>query len=136
MEVSAVETRLEHIRNWRDMYRLEMSCQIVHDSIHDRPGWTREYCLSLAGTPVGMVRSQLMARPKPTVRVPRRQIIACARSICFTRLPVVLSASKCRKHTLATHVHNFRSRRRATDSLRQAQLTCTPDGHAPRAHGF
>jgi GNAT superfamily N-acetyltransferase len=53
VEVSAVETRLEHIRNWRDMYRLEMSCQIVHDSIHDRPGWTREYCVGLAGTPVG-----------------------------------------------------------------------------------
>lgn len=53
VEVSAVETGLEHIRLWRDMYRLEMSCQIVHDSIHDRPGWTHEYLLSLAGTPVG-----------------------------------------------------------------------------------
>jgi GNAT superfamily N-acetyltransferase len=35
------------------MYRLEMSCQIVHDSIHDRPGWTQEYLLAVAGTPVG-----------------------------------------------------------------------------------
>ena len=51
--VSAEETPLEQIRGWRDMYRVEMSCQIVHDSIHDRAGWTREYVLSLAGTPVG-----------------------------------------------------------------------------------
>ncbi len=35
------------------MYRLEMSCQIVHDSIHGRSGWTREYLLEVDGTPVG-----------------------------------------------------------------------------------
>jgi len=35
------------------MYRLEMACQIVHDSIHDRPGWTQEYLLTVAGTAVG-----------------------------------------------------------------------------------
>ena len=52
-DVSAVATSLETIQNWRAMHRLEMSCQIVHDSIHDRPGWTKEYLLSLAATPVG-----------------------------------------------------------------------------------
>jgi GNAT superfamily N-acetyltransferase len=51
--LSAVETTLERIRPWRDMHRLEMSCQIIHDSIHDRPGWTREYLLSVGNTPVG-----------------------------------------------------------------------------------
>lgn len=51
--ISATATTLERIRFWRDMYRLEMSCQIIHDSIHDRPGWTREYLLSAADTPVG-----------------------------------------------------------------------------------
>ena len=35
------------------MYRLEMGCQIVHDSIHERRGWTQEYLLSMSGTPVG-----------------------------------------------------------------------------------
>ncbi len=53
MEVSVVATSLERIRPWRDMYRLEMSCQIIHDSIHDRAGWTQEYLLSLNETPVG-----------------------------------------------------------------------------------
>lgn len=52
-EISASAIGLEGIRRWRDMYRLEMACQITHDSIHDRPGWTREYLLSVGGTAVG-----------------------------------------------------------------------------------
>lgn len=51
--ISATATTLEQIRLWRDKYRLEMSCQIIHDSIHERPGWTHEYLLSVADTPVG-----------------------------------------------------------------------------------
>ena len=53
METSAKATTLEDIVLWRDMYRLEMACQIVHDSIHERPGWTDEFMLFAAGTPVG-----------------------------------------------------------------------------------
>jgi hypothetical protein len=53
MDISVVTAPLDDIRLWRNMYRLEMSCQIVHDSIHSRPGWTQEYRLILAGTPVG-----------------------------------------------------------------------------------
>ena len=30
-----------------------MNCQIIHDSIHVRPGWTIEYALDLAGSLVG-----------------------------------------------------------------------------------
>jgi GNAT superfamily N-acetyltransferase len=51
--ISARATTLERIQPWRDMHRLEMSCQITHDSIHDRPVWTREYLLSVGDTPVG-----------------------------------------------------------------------------------
>jgi GNAT superfamily N-acetyltransferase len=35
------------------MYRLEMSCQVTKDSIHDREGWTQEYLLSVGNTAVG-----------------------------------------------------------------------------------
>jgi GNAT superfamily N-acetyltransferase len=52
-DVSVEEVDLERVRLWRDMYRLEMSCQITKDSIHERSGWTREYLLSMAGAPVG-----------------------------------------------------------------------------------
>jgi GNAT superfamily N-acetyltransferase len=44
---------LESILALRDMYRLEMSCQIIHDSIHSRPGWTQEYSLRIDGRQVG-----------------------------------------------------------------------------------
>ena len=53
MDIAVVAATLDDIRLWRDMYQLEMSCQIVHDSIHIRRGWTQEYRLMLDGTPVG-----------------------------------------------------------------------------------
>jgi len=53
MGFSAKATNLKDIILWRDMYRLEMACQIVHDSIHERRGWTDEYRLVSAGTAVG-----------------------------------------------------------------------------------
>jgi hypothetical protein len=30
-----------------------MNCQIIHDSIHSRPGWTHEYLLTNRGSKVG-----------------------------------------------------------------------------------
>jgi len=53
MVVTAQRCELESILALRDMYRLEMSCQIIHDSIHSRPGWTREYSLRIDGQQVG-----------------------------------------------------------------------------------
>ena len=41
------------IASLRESYREEMKCQIIHDSIHVRSGWTREYALELNGTDVG-----------------------------------------------------------------------------------
>lgn len=37
----------------RVRYREEMNCQIVHDSIHRREGWTKIYVVEWAGQPVG-----------------------------------------------------------------------------------
>jgi GNAT superfamily N-acetyltransferase len=53
MVITAHPCELESIRVLRDMYRLEMSCQIIHDSIHSRPGWTQEYSLRIDGKQVG-----------------------------------------------------------------------------------
>jgi len=53
VELSAKPASLEGILPWRDMYRLEMSCQIIHDSIHSRPGWTQEYALFAGRVAVG-----------------------------------------------------------------------------------
>jgi GNAT superfamily N-acetyltransferase len=62
-------TELATILPWRDVYRQEMNCQVIHDSIHEREGWTREYLLSDGDTPVGY-GSVAVAGPwkdKPTV---------------------------------------------------------------------
>jgi GNAT superfamily N-acetyltransferase len=51
MIVQRVELR--HIEGMRDMYRHEMNCQIIHDSIHVRPGWSHEYLITEDGGKVG-----------------------------------------------------------------------------------
>ena len=69
MELSVKETSVESILPWRDMYRLEMACQIIHDSIHSRRGWTREYALFAGRVAVGY-GSIAIAGPwkdKPTI---------------------------------------------------------------------
>jgi GNAT superfamily N-acetyltransferase len=53
----------------RTRFRQEMNCQIVHDSIHTRPGWTSSYALDLGGTIAGF-GSIAIAGPwkdKPTI---------------------------------------------------------------------
>jgi len=53
LKLSAKAIRLEDMLPWRDMYRLEMGCQIIHYSIHARAGWTREYCVWRNEVPIG-----------------------------------------------------------------------------------
>src|SRR5882672_1106182 len=69
MDRSAKAINVEDILPWRDMYRLEMGCQIIHDSIHSRAGWTLEYLLFAGQIQVGY-GSIAIAGPwkgKPTV---------------------------------------------------------------------
>jgi GNAT superfamily N-acetyltransferase len=53
MEFSANPAATGAVLPWRDMYRLEMNCQIIHDSIHSRAGWTEEYLLFANGAQAG-----------------------------------------------------------------------------------
>jgi len=69
MNASATECPLKDVLRWRDLYRQEMNCQIIHDSIHFRDGWTQEFLLRLGPTLVGY-GSMAVAGPwknKPTV---------------------------------------------------------------------
>lgn len=53
----------------RELHRQEMKCQIVHDSLHRREGWTRGYRLFVGGT-VAAFGSVALAGPwqdKPTI---------------------------------------------------------------------
>lgn len=67
--ITAQRVALEEIAPWRDMYRHEMNCQIIHDDIHARNGWTEEYALRAGDAVVGY-GSVAVAGPwkeKPTI---------------------------------------------------------------------
>jgi GNAT superfamily N-acetyltransferase len=53
MPIDSRQVELRDIEALRDIYRQEMSCQIIHDSIHSRPGWSEEYLLIEGGTKLG-----------------------------------------------------------------------------------
>lgn len=53
MRASATATSASAILPLREHFRREMNCQIVHDSIHRRAGWTNTYALSLDDTIAG-----------------------------------------------------------------------------------
>lgn len=53
MQATALAAEIDDVLRWRDMYRHEMACQITHDSLHTRPGWSQEYLLHHGGTAVG-----------------------------------------------------------------------------------
>ena len=45
MALNAEPVDLAATLPFREAYRREMHCQIVHDSIHARAGWSREFLL-------------------------------------------------------------------------------------------
>jgi GNAT superfamily N-acetyltransferase len=47
MQACAKLVEAAEVLPFRELYREEMRCQIVHDSIHRRPGWTKTYVLEL-----------------------------------------------------------------------------------------
>ena len=44
--ISIRQVKLKAISAMREAYRAEQDCQVVHDSIHARRGWTREYAIA------------------------------------------------------------------------------------------
>ena len=53
MQAQAKLSAAPDVLPFRERYREEMNCQIVHDSIHRRAGWTLTYLLESAGVAVG-----------------------------------------------------------------------------------
>jgi GNAT superfamily N-acetyltransferase len=93
MEFSAKATNLKDIARWRDMYRLEMACQIVHDSIHERRGWTDEYMLFSAGTAIGYGSVAIGGPWKATPTVYEFYVVPHQRLHLFELFRVLLKAS-------------------------------------------
>jgi len=122
-DISAQLAELDAIRCWRDMYRSEMNCQIIHDSIHGRPGWTREYELRRGSTRVGY-GSVAIAGPwagKPTIY--EFYVIPSHRSHVFELFDALLDASSATAMEVQTNdplatvmLHAF-AREVSTDAL-------------------
>ena len=53
MRASARPATADEQVPFRERYRAEMNCQVVHDSIHSRAGWTLPYLLECGGFAVG-----------------------------------------------------------------------------------
>lgn len=53
MEFTVRPVAVADILPWRELYRREMNCQIVHDSLHGREGWTQSYLLETDGETAG-----------------------------------------------------------------------------------
>src|SRR5690349_3262992 len=65
LDISLVSA--EEVRSMRDLYRHEMSCQIIHDSWHAR-GWVDSYLLRLDDRVVGYgLVGGVRADPKDTI---------------------------------------------------------------------
>jgi len=93
MELSAKQTSLERIKALRDLYRQEMNCQIIHDSIHSRPGWTLEYLLSAGGTSVGYGSIAVAGPWKDIPSIYEFYVLPYYRSRLFDLFSVLLEAS-------------------------------------------
>jgi len=67
--IAVRRAELAEIALLRDGYRREMQSQIVHDSIHDRVGWTVEYVFANGDRPIGYGSVAVAGpwRDKPTV---------------------------------------------------------------------
>src|SRR6267378_5618451 len=69
MHIETRRAEFREIEPLRDIYRQEMNCKFIHDSIHSRPGWTQEYLLMDGGATVGYGSIAVSGpwKDKPTV---------------------------------------------------------------------
>jgi GNAT superfamily N-acetyltransferase len=121
--VSAQPVPLATLLPWRDAYRHEMNCQVIHDSIHDRGGWSREYLLTDGGAAVGY-GSVAVAGPwkdKPTAY--EFYVVPSARGRVFELFEALLAAggavaieTQSNDGLLAVMIHTY-ARDVATESI-------------------
>ena len=94
MPITVRRAELADIADMRDAFRSEMNCQIVHDSIHARHGWTHEYVVADGDAAIGY-GSVAVAGPwanKPTVY--EFYVVPDRRSRAFALFDAFLSASR------------------------------------------
>ena len=81
------------IITFRERYREEMNCQIVHDSIHRRTGWTLTYGLELDALPVGFGSVAIGGPWKDRPTLFEFYVLPQHRSFAFDLFEALLSVS-------------------------------------------
>src|SRR5437016_11604436 len=94
MQAHAKLSSPEDVLPLRTRYREEMNCQIVHDSIHRREGWTLSYGLDLGGVTAGFGSVAIGGpwKDKPTVF--EFYVLPERRSRAFDLFEALLAASR------------------------------------------
>ena len=92
--ISVRQVKLKAISPMREAYRAEQNCQIVHDSIHGRRGWTLEFAISEGGCTVGYASLAVHGpwRDRPTLY--ELYILPDRRSRSFALFEAFLAATK------------------------------------------
>jgi hypothetical protein len=94
--VTATSAPADDVLPLRERYREEMNCQVVHDSIHRRRGWTATYDLKVDGVTAGF-GSKAIGGPwtdKPTIF--ELYILPEYRSRAFDIFEALVAASNAR----------------------------------------
>jgi RimJ/RimL family protein N-acetyltransferase len=94
--VTATTASADDVQPLRERYREEMNCQVVHDSIHRRRGWTGTYALKVEGATAGF-GSKAVGGPwtdKPTIF--ELYILPEYRSRAFDIFEALVAASSAR----------------------------------------
>src|SRR5579872_4323133 len=97
MELRANAAKLEEIKTLRDLYRQEMNCQIIHDSIHARPGWSVEYGLRAGPTLVGYGSVAIAGPWKDNPTLYEFYVLPFYRSRIFDLFEMLLAACGARR---------------------------------------
>lgn len=94
MIFAADPVSVQQIQPMRERYRLEMACQIIHDSLHSRPGWTRSYFLTMNGKTAGYGAIAVAGPWTNTPTVIEFYILEEYRAHLFDFFDALLNASK------------------------------------------
>jgi GNAT superfamily N-acetyltransferase len=119
-------------------YREEMNCQIVHDSIHQRAGWTETYLLDTGGPAVGFASVAIDGPWKDKRTVLEFYVLPEYHNRAFALFEAFLATADCRSIEVQSNdvlmtimLHTF-AREISTEKIvfRDAYTTLLPSGGA------
>jgi GNAT superfamily N-acetyltransferase len=94
VDFRAKPVAVNEIARWRDLYRREMNCQIIHDSLHPREGWTQSYFLEADGALAGYGSIAIAGPWKDTKTIFEFYVLPGRRSRVFDLFNAFLDASE------------------------------------------